>query len=178
VQLPDTHVWFVHAFPFTHCPAELHVCGCVVVEHRPCPGVHATHNPLRQTGLAPEHAVPFTHAPPTQVCGCAPEHLDSPAEQTGPPLEDPPLELDDDELPLPLELDEPELLELPLLDAPPELELLELEVPPLDPSCPPSGDASAAASGETTCEPVSVGSTVGLSCVVETPGASSLAASS
>lgn len=55
-------------------PAELHVCGWVPPAHWVAPGLHATHAPLRQTDVLPEHAVWLTHALPMHVCGWLPTH--------------------------------------------------------------------------------------------------------
>ena len=59
---------------FCQAPAALHVCGCVPPAHCVAFGLHAAHDPLKQTGLLPEHAEPLlVHAPLTQSCGCAPD---------------------------------------------------------------------------------------------------------
>jgi hypothetical protein len=70
VHAPLTHVWFVHAVPFTQAPLVLHVWGCVVVEHCVAPGAQLpVHDPLTHAWF--EQAVASCQVPAElHVCGC------------------------------------------------------------------------------------------------------------
>jgi hypothetical protein len=70
VHAPLTHVWFVHAVPFTQAPLVLHVWGCVAVEHCVAPGAQLpVHDPLTHAWF--EQAVASCQVPAElHVCGC------------------------------------------------------------------------------------------------------------
>jgi hypothetical protein len=73
VQAPPTQRVPVAQVPFCQVPVASQVCGCVIEVHRPAPGLHVTHVPLRQTGVATEHAAPLSiQIPLTHVCGWVP----------------------------------------------------------------------------------------------------------
>jgi hypothetical protein len=122
-QAPSEHngVAAGHAVSGAHAPEASHVLGCVALAHDLAPGSHATHAPLRQTGVPPEHRkLSATHAPATQVSrsvGIVPLHRAAPLEQL------------DDEPPVPgvPPADEPPVPGVPPIDVAPPVDV----VPPL-----------------------------------------------
>jgi hypothetical protein len=62
VHPPFTHAWLLHATAPPHCPFEPQVCT-PLPEHCVAFGLHATHAPLRQTGVAPLHVEGLPHWP-------------------------------------------------------------------------------------------------------------------
>jgi hypothetical protein len=75
VQAPETHVCPAQGAPVScQLPFASHTCGCGPLHPRE-PGLHATHPPPRQAGVAPWHASPTScHITPaaSHRCGCAP----------------------------------------------------------------------------------------------------------
>ncbi len=62
-QAPLTQAWFEHACGLPHWPPDVHVCTCASSEHCVLVGLHATHDPPRQTGVPPVHGDGFPHWP-------------------------------------------------------------------------------------------------------------------
>jgi hypothetical protein len=85
---PPTHAWFTQAAPaFCQLPVGLHCCGCCgdCLLHCRSPGVHATQDPFKHAGVAPEQAEPCSCqvAPAlSHFCGCRSWHCKLPGTHT------------------------------------------------------------------------------------------------
>jgi hypothetical protein len=82
---PETQVWSEHATGLLHTPgavsSELHV-STPLPTHWSVPGEHWTHEPLKHTGVAPEH-IDCVHWPMLlQVCSTLPLHCVWPGPHT------------------------------------------------------------------------------------------------
>jgi hypothetical protein len=72
-------VGWAQAVPLTQEPLALHVCGMLPLQPFEL-GEQATQLPPRQTGRAPEQALPAVQMPETQVWGTFPMHSIWPGE--------------------------------------------------------------------------------------------------
>jgi hypothetical protein len=83
VHAPETHAWLVQVDGLLQVPPFEQV-STPLLAHCLAPGEHATHAPLRHTGVEPPHAVALPQLPvASHVCTSVPsEHCVAPGLQT------------------------------------------------------------------------------------------------